>query len=83
MAYRYHNSKRMVWEPFLVQEDRGDDSQVRVYRYSGVWLMDNRPGNAGMVKAYDPKWTARKVCDLEREIALLQEQINHLKSIEA
>ncbi len=81
MAYRIYNSKRMVWEPFHLLTDRGAGN---VYRYGGTWLMDNRAGSsASTLKTYDPKWTARKVCDLEREIKLLQDQISNLKNINA
>jgi hypothetical protein len=81
LGRRYHNSKRIVWEPFRVESE--NISTVAFYRYRGTWLLDNSPGSAGSFKDYDPKWTARKVCDLEREVKMLQDQINQLKSIQA
>jgi hypothetical protein len=77
MASRYHSSKRIIKEPFRFDSDRAGI----LYKYTGVWLIDNQPGSVSSLYEFDPKWVERKIKDLNNEIADATLRIWHLQNI--
>lgn len=81
MASRYHNSKRIVWEPFRVESDNGP-AAVNFYKFRGTWIQDNVPGSAGVLKEFEPKWVERKIKELNDEASRLAAQVINLRHIQ-
>lgn len=82
MANRTYNSKRIVWEPFLVTGETVDPNWPAHRRLVGTWLLDGCVSGAyDRAKPFDPKWAERKIAELEAEEAQLHNQRLNLEKL--
>ena len=82
MANRTYNSKRIVWEPFLVTGETVDPNWPAHRRLVGTWLLDGCDSGAyDRTKPFDPKWAERKIAELEAEEAQLHNQRLNLEKL--
>ena len=82
MANRIYNSKRIVWEPFLVTGETVDPNWPAHRRLVGTWLLDGCDSGAyDRTKPFDPKWAERKIAELEAEEAHLHNQRLNLEKL--
>ena len=82
MANRTYNSKRIVWEPFLVTGETVDPNWPDRRRLVGTWLLDGCVSGAyDRTKPFDPKWAERKIAELEAEEAHLHNQRLNLEKL--
>ena len=82
MANRTYNSKRIVWEPFLVTGETVDPNWPDRRRLVGTWLLDGCVSGAyDRTKPFDPKWAERKIAELEAEEARLHTQRLNLEKL--
>jgi hypothetical protein len=84
MASRYHNSKRIVLEPFRLQGANPPNPQmVLQYKYAGEWVMDGKKANVSSLYPPDPKWVKRKLAELNDEVLALNLKMLNLANISA
>jgi hypothetical protein len=82
MANRTYNSKRIVWEPFIVTGETVDPNWPGRRRLVGTWLLDGCASGAyDRTKPFDPKWAERKIAELEAEEARLHNQRLNLENL--
>lgn len=90
MGQRVYNSKRIVWEPIRVDtvmpSPFGVSGLPGSWVLSGTWLLDGRQGRpngqyTSQIKPFDKKWTAKKISDIDAEVAALQTQRENLRRI--
>ena len=82
MANRTYNSKRIVWEPFIVTGETVDPNWPVRRRLVGTWLLDGCDSGAyDRTKPFDPKWAERKIAQLEAEEARLHNQRLNLEKL--
>lgn len=82
MANRTYNSKRIVWEPFLVTGETADPNWPGKRRLVGTWQLDDCASGAyDRTKPFDPKWAKRKIVELEAEEARLHNQRLNLEKL--
>ena len=82
MANRTYNSKRIVWEPFIVTGETVDPNWPDRRRLVGTWLLDGCVSGAyDRTKPFDPKWAERKIAELEAEEAHLHNQRLNLEKL--